>query len=179
LSGPSESAVSAARAELSKLLGWPVASIPVSTIAIDVPKNKHGALIGTQATTLRQIEIQSGGCALTFPDRSSNSSLIQIEGSPAVIESAIAQVEKILGSSVKRVSGSAATATAVQSDSKSAPTNAAPAINTLGLNITTMNGVDLARIQVSKKVQHLLIGTKGATCKRIQDMCDVRLRIPG
>ncbi len=176
LVGPDQSSVSKAKSVLDAALGFVLSTDPlITTVSVDIPKNKHGALIGAQAAVLQQIEKTSGGCGLTFPDRSSTSSIIQIEGSASVIEAAIKQIESIVGApNVKRLTA----------DEKSAPATTAtaagpaPPISMSGLTVQSQNGVDLVRLQISKRVQHLLIGTKGATAKRLQESCDVRIRIP-
>ncbi len=121
------------------------------------------------------------------------------------MDNAIAQIEKILGASVKRVSsssGGAAASGATASDVKCKSlflsfclvffllfldwfhdlgwgTTAAAPVSLTGVSISTKNGVDLARISVHKRAQSLLIGGGGAVAKRLQETYDVRVRIPG
>ncbi len=87
LTGADAATVNSAKTCLDGLVGFALGTAPLLTVGVDVPKQRHGALIGAQAAVLKQIESSSGGCALIIPDKSSSSSVVQIEGSAVVCHS--------------------------------------------------------------------------------------------
>jgi len=92
--------VQKAQQAIEKIVGFKVTSQPIIKSSIEVPKEKHGQLIGKGGNILRDIQTRFS-VIITIPKREDESNLIVLEGYAIGIKTAKEEISRILGSGTK------------------------------------------------------------------------------
>jgi len=97
-----ESDIIACRKEIEHQLGYDIGEEEFGQMVIDVPKNKHGLILGSGGSNIRDLEKRTG-CNINIPGRDDNTSNITLEGVPDKLEFCKELIEDFVGT-VKVVS---------------------------------------------------------------------------
>jgi len=95
-----ESDVEACHKEIEYILGFKVGTDNFVKVVLDVPKNKHGIILGSGGSNIRELESKTG-CEIAIPGKSDSSTHITIEGTPNNAEECRKDIEKLIGHKVK------------------------------------------------------------------------------
>lgn len=106
VTGSLESDILACKDEIEHQLGYDIGEEPFGQLVLDIPKNKHGIILGSGGSTIRDLE-QKTGCNINVPGRDEKTSHVTLEGTSKglshlqeLIEDLIADV-KVVSSSTE------------------------------------------------------------------------------
>jgi len=96
----------ACKEEIEIQLGYNIGETEFGTMVLDVPKNKHGYILGSGGATIRELE-QKTGCNIVVPDRNSKTSHVTLEGAPDNMNTLYEKIQDIVGEKITVVSSTA------------------------------------------------------------------------
>jgi len=100
-----ESDVLACKGELEHQLGYNIGEEEFGQMVLDIPKNKHGIILGSGGSNIRDLE-QKTGCNIVIPGRDENTSHVTLEGTPSGLGLCKDLIEDLVGN-LKVVSSTA------------------------------------------------------------------------
>jgi len=77
-------------------LGYDIGEEEFGQLILDVPKNKHGVILGSGGSNIRDLE-QKTGCNIVIPDRNQNTSHVTLEGTPTKLGLCQELIEYLVG----------------------------------------------------------------------------------
>jgi len=95
--------IDSCREEIEIQLGYNIGETEFGSMVLDVPKNKHGYILGSGGSTIRELE-QKTGCNIVVPDRNSKTSHVTLEGPPNQLGLLHGKIEDLCGEKIKVVS---------------------------------------------------------------------------
>jgi hypothetical protein len=91
-----ESDILACKDELEQQLGYEIGEQEFGQMVLDVPKNKHGIILGSGGSNIRTLE-QKTGCNIIIPGREEKTSNVTLEGTPEKLEHLRELIEDLVG----------------------------------------------------------------------------------
>lgn len=100
VSGP-PAGIEAAEREMEAIVGFPLGTDPLVTLALDIPSSEHPKLIGSQGSQLRALEKESG-TNIDVPRRGAEGAAVLVQGPDASVKRALAAIEALLHHKVQQ-----------------------------------------------------------------------------
>lgn len=98
-----ESDCEACHKEIEHILGFSVGTSPLEVVVLDIPKNKHGAILGSGGSTIKSLQ-EKTGVTITVPGKNETSSSVTLEGTSSGVHDCQKRIEEITGMKAKVVS---------------------------------------------------------------------------
>jgi len=91
-----ESDILACKEELEHQLGYSIGEQEFGQMVLEVPKNKHGIILGSGGSNIRELE-QKTGCNIIIPGREEKTSNVTLEGTPENLNHLRELIEDLVG----------------------------------------------------------------------------------
>jgi len=96
VTGNQESDILACKDELEHQLGYSIGEKEFGQTVLDIPKNKHGIILGSGGSNIRNLESKTG-CNIIIPGRDEKTSNVTLEGTDENMQHLIELIEDLVG----------------------------------------------------------------------------------
>jgi len=96
VTGSQESDILACKDEIEHQLGYDIGEEEFGQLILDIPKNKHGVILGSGGSNIRDLE-QKTGCNIIIPGRDEKTSNVTLEGTSKGLEHLKELIEDLVG----------------------------------------------------------------------------------
>jgi len=96
VTGSQESDILACKDEIEHQLGYDIGEQEFGQLILDIPKNKHGIILGSGGSNIRDLE-QKTGCNIIIPGRDEKTSNVTLEGTSTKLEHLKELIEDLVG----------------------------------------------------------------------------------